>query len=151
MISRPAAIAFAMLTLLPLPLAAAPDTEDAALVTLEIHRDGERVFSPLMLVRLGQMAEASIESPAGEGHRIVLSVTRDGDIFHMRSIYMTKHEDRPWVVIAEPAISIRDATEGSMALIGGDHELRFDVEIGGGTFADLRARVFPDAVTEPAT
>ena len=30
-------------------------------------------------------------------------------------------------------------------------ELRFDVEIGGGTFADLRARVFPDAVTEPAT
>ena len=151
MISRPAAIAFAMLTLLPLPLAAAPDTEDAALVTLEIHRDGERVFSPLMLVRLGQMAEASIESPAGEGHRIVLSVTRDGDVFHMRSIYMTKHEDRPWVVIAEPAISIRDATEGSMALIGGDHELRFDVEIGGGTFADLRARVFPDAVTEPAT
>ena len=151
MISRPVIIALVMLTLLPLPLAAASDAQDAALVTLEIHRDGERVFSPLMLVRLGQMAEMRIESPAGEGHRIVLSVTRDGDIFHMRSIYMTKHEDRPWVVIAEPAISIRDATEGSMALIGGDHELRFDVEIGGGTFADLRARVFPDAVTEPAT
>ena len=151
MISRPVIIAFAMLTLLPLPLAAASDAQDAALVTLEIHSDGERVFSPQMLVRLGQMAEMRIESPAGEGHRIVLSVTRDGDIFHMRSIYMTKHEKNPWVVIAEPAISIRDATEGSMALIGGDHELRFDVEIGGGTFADLRARVFPDAVTEPAT
>ena len=151
MISRPVIIALAMLTLLPLPLAATSDAQDAALVRLEIHRDGERVFSPLMLVRLGQMAEASIEAPAGEAHRIVLSVTRDGDIFHMRSIYMTKHVDQPWVVIAEPAISIRNATEGSMALIGGDHELRFDVEIGGGTFADLRARQFPDALTEPAT
>ena len=150
MIPRPVIIALVMLTLLPLPLADASDAQDAALVALEIHRDDERVFSPLMLVRLGQMAEASIESPAGEGHRIVLSVTRDGDVFHMRSIYMTKHEDRPWVVIAEPAISIRDATEGSMALIGGDHELRFDVEIGGGTFADLRARAYP-AAGEPAT
>ena len=150
MISRPVIIALVMLTLLPLPPADASDAQDAALVTLEIHRDGERVFSPRMLVRLGQMAAASIESPAAEGHRIVLSVTREGDVFHMRSIYMTKHEDRPWVVIAEPAISIRDATEGSMALIGGDHELRFDVEIGGGTFADLRARVYP-AAGEPAT
>ncbi len=150
MISRPVIIALVMLTLLPLPPADASDAQDAALVTLEIHRDGERVFSPRMLVRLGQMAEASIESPAAEGHRIVLSVTLEGDVFHMRSIYMTKHEDRPWVVIAEPAISIRDATEGSMALIGGDHELRFDVEIGGGTFADLRAREYP-AAGEPAT
>ncbi len=37
-----------------------------------------------------------------------------------------------------------------MALIGGGHELRFDVEIGGGTFADLRARVYP-AAGKPAT
>ena len=151
MIRRPAAIAVVMLTLLPLPLAADPDAQNAAFVTLEIHRDGERVFSPEMLVRLGQMAEASIESPAGEGHRIILSVNRDGDVFRMRSIYMTKHEDKPWVVVAEPMISVRDATEGSMSLIGGDHELRFDVEIGGGTFADLRARVYPDASGEPAT
>ena len=151
MISRPLITTLVMLTLLPLPLAVASDAQDAALVTLEIHRDGERVLLPRMLVRLGQMAEASIESPAGEGHRIVLSVTRDGDAFHMRSMYLTRLEDRPWVVVAEPAISVRDATEGSMALIGGDHELRFDVEIGGGTFADLRARQLPDAVTAPAT
>ena len=51
-----------MLTLLPLPLAAASDAQDAALVTLEIHRDSERVFSPLMLVRLGQMAEMRASS-----------------------------------------------------------------------------------------
>ena len=151
MIRRPAAIALVTLTLLPLPLAADPDAQDAALVTLEIHRDGERVFSPQMLIPLGQMAESSIESPAGEGHRIVLSVTRDGDVFHMRSIYMTKQEAKPWVVVAEPLISIRDATGGSMSLSRDDHELRFDVEIDGGAFADLRARLYPDAAGEPAT
>ena len=38
-----------------------------------------------------------------------------------------------------------------MSLNRHDHELRFDVEIGGGTFADLRARLYPDAAGEPAT
>ena len=52
---------------------------------------------------------------------------------------------------AEPQISIRDATGGSMSLSRDDHELRFDVEIGGGTFADLRARLYPDVAGEPAT
>ena len=125
-----------------------PDTPAAALVELAVERDGERVFSPRMLVRLGQMAEASSESPSGEGHRIVLSVNRDGDRFRMRSLYLTRQEDKPWTVVAEPNMSLRDASAGSMALVGEDQELRFGVEIGVGTFIDLYARLFPDATAK---
>ena len=142
---RPAVVTMLMAaTLLLSPAAASSDAQNAALVDLTVELDGEPVFSPQLVVRLGQMAEASIESPSGEGHRIVLSVNRDGHRFHMRSLYLTRQEDKPWTVVAEPQMSVPDASAGSMALVSADRELHFGVEISGGTFVDLYARLFPD-------
>lgn len=139
MLRKTAGFAF-VLALAAFPLAASPGPGDAALVTLAIERGGERVFAPRMLVRLGEMAEARVESPAGDGHRVVLSVHRADDGFRMRSIYLARTPDGPWTVVAEPALAVGDGIPATMTLAGEGAKLRFDVEIDGGAAAELRER-----------
>ena len=136
-----AAVALAIVGIAALPVAATPGSDDAALVTLAISRDGERVFAPRMLVRLGEMAQAKVESSAGDGHRVLLSVSRNGDGFHMQSIYLTRSADSSWVVLAEPTLAVRGGTPASMSLTGKEPQLRFDVEIDGGNWAELRSHL----------
>ena len=138
------AVAATVLIFLSFPLAASSATEEAALVTLRIEQDGARVFAPRMLVRFGEMADAEFESPEGEGHRVVLSVTRDGGGFLMRSMYLAKVPNSRWVLMAEPVISVGNGTPASMTLASEDGELRFDVEISGGQAAQLRSQFFTD-------
>ncbi len=133
------AVALAILGIA-LPVTATPGSDDAALVTLAISRDGERVFAPRMMVRLGEMAQAKAESPAG-GHRVLLSVSRNGDGFHMQSIYLARSADSSWVVLAEPTLTVKGGTPASMSLTGKETQLRFDVEIDGGNWAELRSQL----------
>ena len=139
------AVGAAILILLSSPLGASSGTEEVALVTLEI---GARVFAPRMLVRFGEMTEAAVESPEGEGHRVVLSVTRDGGGFLMRSMYLTKVPNTRWVVMAEPVISVRNETRASLTLTSEEGELHFDVEISEGESAELRSQFLTDNATD---
>ena len=109
-------------------------------MTLRIDQDGARVFAPQMLVRFGEMTGAAVESPEGEGHRVVLSLTRDDGEFVMRSMYLTKVANRPWVLMAEPVISVRNDTPASLTLTSEEGELRFDVVISSGESAQLRSQ-----------
>lgn len=136
------AVALGILTLLSFPLAASSGTEEAALVTLRIDQDGARVFAPQMLVRFGEMTEAAVESREGEGHRVVLSVTPEGGGFVMRSMYLTKAPNSRWILMAEPVISVKNATPASLTLTSEEGELRFAVEISGGESAQLRSQLF---------
>ena len=137
-------IAAAILIILSFPLAGSSGTEEAALVTLRIEQDGARVFAPRLLVRFGEMADAGFESPDGEGHRVVLSVTRDGGGYHMRSMYLAKAPHSRWVLMAEPVISVRNDTPASLTLTSDEGELRFDVEISGGDPTQLRSQFATD-------
>ncbi len=87
-------VAFALAFALASTGAAAPigaATPDSAIVSVSIERDGKPLFSPRLLVRLGEMAEASMSSPTGESHRLVLSVNRhDEGAYRFRSLYLTK-------------------------------------------------------------
>lgn len=143
---------FAAMSILALTLVqyagAAPDTRDAVLVDLQVERDGQPVLSPRLLIRVGQLAEAQVESRTGGDHRVLLSVSRDTGIFHVAAKYLTRLEDEPWVVVAEPTISVREAVAGSMVLKRGGGELRFNVEVSGGASADLRTRLSSDAVSD---
>lgn len=142
------AIGAAILILLSFPLGASSGTEEVALVTLQIEQDGARVFAPRMLVRFGEMTEAAVESPEGEGHRVVLSVTRDGGGFLMRSLYLAKVPNTRWVVMAEPVISVRNETRASLTLTSEEGELHFDVEISEGQSAELRSQFLTDNATD---
>ena len=133
-------VAVGILALLSFPLSASSGAEEAALVTLRIDQDGARVFAPQMLVRFGEMTGAAFESPEGEGHRVVLSVSRDDGEFVMRSMYLTKVANSRWVLMAEPVISVRNDTPASLTLRNEDGELRFNVEISGGESAQLRSQ-----------
>lgn len=142
------AVGAAILILLSFPLGASSGTEEVALVTLRIEQDGARVFAPRILVRFGEMTEAAVESPEGEGHRVVLSVTRDGGGFLMRSMYLAKVPNARWVVMAEPVISVRNETRASITLTDDDGELHFDVEISEGESAELRSQFLTDNATD---
>ena len=143
------AVGAAILILLSFPLGAASGAEEVALVTLRIEQDGARVFAPRMLVRFGEMTDAAVESPEGEGHRVVLSVTRgDGGGFLMRSMYLAKVPNTRWEVVAEPVISVRNETPASLTLTSEEGELHFDVEISEGKSAELRSQFMTDNATD---
>lgn len=142
------AVAAAILILLSFPLAASSDPQEAAVVTLRIEQDGTRVFAPRMLIRFGEMTEAVFESPEGEGHRVVLSVTRDGGGFLMRSMYLAKVPNSRWVLMAEPVISVTNETPASLTLTSEEGELHFDVEISEGDSAKLRSQFLTDYATD---
>ncbi len=132
--------------------AAAPDS---AILNVSIERDGKSVFSPRLLVRLGQMAEASMSSPTGESHRLVLSVNRsDEGAYRFRSLYLTKAAPTAnWIVRSEPAFVAQDATPASMALAdaSGNERLRFGIHIRGGTAEKLREMWARELQTSPAS
>ena len=115
---------------------------DAALLEVEIERNGKPVFSPRLLVRLGEMADASISSPTGESHRLVLSVdSLDEGAYHIRSLYLTKATPTAnWMVQSEPGFTVRDAVPASMALVdnGGIERLRFGIRVRGGSREQMR-------------
>ena len=124
-----------------LPLFATPDSPDAALVALDVERDGEPVFAPRILVKLDRMSEASMEAPSGEGHRILLSVTRDKDFYRLRSLYLTRDAGDRWVVQAEPQVVFRGDAPASMTLAddASEFQLRFNVSVGDAS--DLTTRM----------
>ncbi len=129
----------AILTLLAaLPLAANPGPPDAALVDFEVERNGEQVFTPRLLVALGRMSEALMESPSGEGHRVVLSVTRHEDVYTLRSLYLTKSVDERWVVQAEPALSFPGDVPASATITDNTGAFRLHLGVRVGQAADLR-------------
>lgn len=139
-----ARIAAAFVALLAtLPLAATPGVPDAALVDLEIQREGERVFTPRLLVGLGRMSEALLESPSGEGHRIVLSVTRHEDVYTLRSLYLTKGVDERWIVQAEPELSFLGDMPASATMIDATGAFRLHLNVSVGEAGDLRGQL-PD-------
>ena len=136
-------IAFAVvLTLLAaLPLAAKPGSPDAALVDFEVERNGENIFTPRLLVGLGRMSEALLESRSGEDHRIVLSVTRHEDVYRLRSLYLTKGMDERWIVQAEPELSFLGNVPASATIIDDTGVLRLHLNVSVGEAADLRGRL----------
>ncbi len=137
-----ARIVAAILTLLAaLPLAAKPGAPDAALVDLEVERSGERVFTPRLLVGLGRMSEALLESPSGEGHRVVLSVTRHDDVYTLRSMYLTRGVDERWVVQAEPGLSFQGDDPASATITDDTRAFRLHLNVSVGEVAELRSRL----------
>ena len=140
-------IAFAAIftLLVALPLAAIPDSPDAALVDLEVQRNGERVFAPRLLVGLGRMSEAQLESPSGEWHRVVLSVTRHEDMYTLRSLYLTKGVDERWIVQAEPELSFLGVMPASATMIDATGAFRLHLRVSVGAVGDLRGQL-PDVV-----
>ena len=138
--TRIATAIFGILALLgTMPLIASPVSPNAALVAFDIERDGQHLFAPRLLVKLGEMSEASMELPSGEAHRIVLAVTRDKDFYRLRSLYLTKGADHRWVVQAEPAMAFGGDVPASVTLAddAGESELHLSVSIG--DVADLQA------------
>ena len=138
-------VAFALALALAPTIAAAPigaAAPDSAILNVSIERDGKSVFSPRLLVRLGEMAEASMSTPTGESHRLVLSVNRnDEGAYRFRSLYLTKAAPTAnWIVRSEPAFVAQDATPASLALAdaSGNERLRFGIHIRGGTAEELR-------------
>ena len=97
------AAAVAILGIAALPVAATPGSDDAALVTLAIFRNG--------------------------------------DGFHMQSIYLARSAGSSGVVLAEPTLAVKSGTPASMSLTGQETQLRFDVEIEGGNWAELRSHL----------
>ena len=151
-------VAFALALALAPTNAAAPvegTTPDSAILSVSIERDGKPLFSPRLLVRLGEMAEASMSSPTGESHRLVLSVNRhDEGAYRFRSLYLTKAAPTAnWIVRSEPAFVARDASPASMALAdaSGKERLRFGIHIRGGTAEELRALWARELQTSTAT
>ena len=131
----------AILTLLtPLPLAAKPGAPDTALVDFEVERNGENIFTPRLLVGLGGMSEALLESPSGEDHRIVLSVTRHEDVYKLRSLYLTKGMDERWVVQAEPELSFLGNAPASATITDNAGALQLHLNVSVGEAADLLSR-----------
>lgn len=130
-------------------------TPDSAILSVSIERDGKSVFSPRLLVRLGEMAEASMSSPTGESHRLVLSVNRhDESAYRFRSLYLTKAAPTAnWIVRSEPALVARDASPAAMALAdaSGKERLRFGIHIRGGTAEELRELWARELQTRTAT
>lgn len=116
-------------------------TARAALVDLHIERDGVAVFSPRMLVPLGERAEASITSPTGTSHRVVLQVAaHDKDAYSLRSRHLTKAAlDANWVVASEPQMVVQENVPASITLAdaNGKHIYRMDVRIRGENLSDL--------------
>ena len=138
--TRVALAIFGILALLgTMPLIASPVSPGAALVAFDLERDGQRLFAPRLLVKLGEMSEASMELPSGKAHRIVLSVTRDKDFYRLRSLYLTKEADRRWVVQAEPAMAFVGDAPASVTLAddAGESQLHLSVSVGQAT--ELRA------------
>ncbi|MDE0452700.1 MAG: hypothetical protein OXI90_13165 [Gammaproteobacteria bacterium] len=134
--------AAAILTLLAtLPLAAKPGTPDAALVDLEVELNGERVFTPHLLVGLGRMSEALLESPSGEGHRVILAVTRHEDVYTLRSLYLTKAGDERWVVQAEPGLSFLGDDPASATITDETGAFRLHLNVRVGDAVELRSRL----------
>lgn len=134
--------AAAILTLLAsLPLAAKPGMPDAALIDLEVERNGERVFTPRLLVGLGRMSEALMELPSGEGHRVVLAVTRHEDVYTLRSLYLTKAGDERWVVQAEPGLSFLGDAAASATITDDAGAFRLHLNVSVGEGAALRTRL----------
>ena len=133
-----AAFAAILAMLATLPLAAEPGSPDAALVDVEVERNGEQVFTPRLLVALGRMSEALLESPSGEGHRVVLSVTRHEDVYKLRSLYLTKSVDERWVVQAEPALSFPGDVPASATITDSTGAFRLHLDVRVGQAADLR-------------
>lgn len=133
-----AAFAATLAMLATLPLAAEPGSPDAALVDLEVERNGEQVFTPRLLVALGRMSEALLESPSGDGHRVVLSVTRHEDVYTLRSLYLTKSGDERWVVEAEPELSFPGDVPASATLTDNTGAFRLHLNVRVGQAADLR-------------
>ena len=117
-------------------------TPRAALVDLHIERDGVAVFSPRMLVFLGERAEASKTSPTGTSHRVELWVAaHDQDAYRLRSRYLTKvAPDANWVVTSEPQVVVRENAPASITLAdaSGEHHFHMDVRIQGGDVEQLR-------------
>lgn len=115
---------------------------EAAILDVQIERDGKPVFSPRLLVRLGEMAEASISSATGESHRLVLSVShQDNGGYRLRSLYLTKATPAAqWIVQSEPGLAANDGIPASMSLAdaSGDERLRFGIHIRGGTQEQMR-------------
>lgn len=139
---RLAAAFVAIVTLLAtLPLAATPGSPNAALVDFQVELDGEHVFKPRLLVRLGQMSEALLESPSGEGHRVVLSVTRHEDLYKLRSLYLTKSVDDRWVVQTEPELSFLGNVPASATITDNTGAFRLHLNVSVGEAADLRSRL----------
>lgn len=139
---RIAIASVSILTLLAtLPLAATPGSPNAALVDLKVERNGEHVFTPRLLVRLGQMSEALLESPSGEGHRVVLSVTRQEDFYKLRSLYLTKGVDDRWVVQTEPELSFLGNVPASATITDNTGAFRLHLNVSVGEAADLRSQL----------
>ena len=112
-----------------LPHGAAPSLHETARVEIDIERDGERVFSPSLLVRLGRWTEATVVSPAGDAHRVVALIAREGGHYSLTSMYMTKKGSGSWVVQAEPVMTIRDDVPSSMVVTAGASEFRIAVHV----------------------
>ena len=139
---RIAAVFVAILTLLAaLPVAATTDSPNAALVDLEVQRNGEHVFTPRLLVGLGRMSEALAESPSGEGHRIVLSVTRHEDVYKLRSLYLTKGVDERWIVQAEPELSFLGKVPAPATITDDTGAFLLHLNVSVGEIADLRSQL----------
>ena len=142
MTTRITAAFVAVLTLLAAPpLAAKPASPDAALVDFEVERNGENIFTPRLLVGLGRMSEALLQSPSGEDHRIVLSVTRHEDVYQLRSLYLTKGMGERWIVQAEPELSFLGNVPASATITDDTGVLRLHLNVSVGEVADLRSRL----------
>ena len=126
---RLASIVLCLLVAGSLPHHAAPSVHETARVEIDIDRDGERVFSPCLLVRLGRWSEATVFSPAGDGHRLVVLIARERGRYSLTSMYMTKEGSGSWVVQAEPSMTIREDVPSSMVVAAGASEFRFAVHI----------------------
>lgn len=82
-----------------------------------------------------------MELPSGEGHRVVLAVTRHEDVYTLRSLYLTKAGDERWVVQAEPGLSFLGDAAASATITDDAGAFRLHLNVSVGEGAALRTRL----------